>query len=113
MTVFADCYLRKYSIYTEKTVSLNQRNISLIYGQSKNFFKSKKVLLIKKKKFLIQRNRFVYIEQNLYGSKKLSSIQRKFFFDRISKKLFSVCSIWLIQHRSVRSAKKLVYYTAD
>ena len=35
--------------YTEKIVSLNQRNISLIYGQGKNFFESKKVLLIQKK----------------------------------------------------------------
>ena len=35
-------------IHTEKTVSLNQRNISLIYGQRKNFFELKKVLLIKK-----------------------------------------------------------------
>ena len=34
---------------TEKTVSLNQRYISLIYGQRKNFFELKKVLLIKKK----------------------------------------------------------------
>ena len=33
---------------TEKTVSLNQRNISLIYGQRKNFFELKKVLLIQK-----------------------------------------------------------------
>ena len=34
--------------FTEKTVSLNQRNISLIYGQKK-FFELKKVLLIQKK----------------------------------------------------------------
>ena len=34
--------------YTEKTVSLNQRNISLIYGQRKNFFELKKDLLIQK-----------------------------------------------------------------
>ena len=33
-------------IYTEKKVSLNQRNISLIYGQRKNFFELKKVFLI-------------------------------------------------------------------
>ena len=32
----------------EKTVSLNQRNISLIYGERKNFFELKKVLLIHK-----------------------------------------------------------------
>ena len=35
--------------YTEKTVSLNQRNISLIYGQRKNFFELKKFLVIQKK----------------------------------------------------------------
>ena len=28
--------------YTQKTVSLNQRNTSLIYGQRKNFFELKK-----------------------------------------------------------------------
>ena len=38
-------------ICTEKTVSLNQRNISLIYGQRKNFFELKKVLLIQKNFF--------------------------------------------------------------
>ena len=34
--------------HTEKTVSLNQRVISLIYGQRKHFFDLKKVLLIQK-----------------------------------------------------------------
>ena len=34
---------------TEKAVSLIQRNMSLIYGQRKNFFELKKVLLIQKK----------------------------------------------------------------
>ena len=34
------------SYYAEKTVSLNQRSISLIYGQRKNFFALKKVKLI-------------------------------------------------------------------
>ena len=38
-------YLR---LCTEKTVSLNQRNISLIYGQRKNFFELKKVFSIQK-----------------------------------------------------------------
>ena len=38
--------------------------------------------------FLIQRNIFVYIKENLLESTKLSSIQRNFFFDRISKKCF-------------------------
>ena len=38
--------------------------------------------------YLIKRNRFVYIKENFFESTKLSSIQRKFFFDRISKKCF-------------------------
>ena len=33
--------------YTEKTVPLNERNISLIYGQRKNFFQIKKEKKIK------------------------------------------------------------------
>ena len=37
--------------HTEKTVSLNQKKISLKYGQGKNFFESKKVSLIQKKFF--------------------------------------------------------------
>ena len=35
-------------ICTKKTVSLNQRHISLIYGGRKNLFELKKVLLIQK-----------------------------------------------------------------
>ena len=34
-----------FSVYSQKTVSLNQINISLIYGQIKNFSELKKVLL--------------------------------------------------------------------
>ena len=56
-----------------------------------------------KKISLIQRNRFVYIEENFFESTKLSSIQRNFFFDRISekcffdsKKLFSGCDNFVI-----------------
>ena len=47
---------------------------------------------------LIQRNRFVCIKEHFFESTKLYSIQRNFFFDRISKKisfdskkLFSEC----------------------
>ena len=39
--------------YAQKTVSLNQRNISLIYSQRKNFFELKKVLLIQTNFFLM------------------------------------------------------------
>ena len=39
--------------YTQKTVSLNQINISLIYGQRKSNFELKKVLLIQKKNSLM------------------------------------------------------------
>ena len=38
---------------------------------------------------MIQRNRFVYIKEHFFQSTKLLSIQRNFFFDRISKKCFS------------------------
>ena len=37
-----------FNAYTQKTVSLNQRNIYLIFGQRKNFFQLKKVLLIQR-----------------------------------------------------------------
>ena len=46
--VFLETDFFKSTRHTEKIVSLNQRNISLIYGQRKNSFKSKKVLLIRK-----------------------------------------------------------------
>ena len=69
------------SFFTEKTVTW-------IYGQRKNFFELKKVLLIQKKISLIQRNRFLYIKENVFESTKLFSIQRNFFFDCISKKCF-------------------------
>ena len=40
-------WLKSYTgPYTNKTVSLNQRNISLMYGRRKNFFEIKKVMLI-------------------------------------------------------------------
>ena len=35
-----------FLLCTQKTVSLNQRDISLIFSQRKNFFELKKVLLI-------------------------------------------------------------------
>ena len=66
-------------MHTEKTVSLNLRNISVIYSQRKKFFELKKVLLIQKKCSLIQRNRFVYIKENFFELTKLSSIQRNCF----------------------------------
>ena len=37
---------------------------------------------------LIQKNRFVYIKENFVDSKKFSSIQRNFFYDRKLKKFF-------------------------
>ena len=52
---------------------------------------------------MIQRNRFICIKENFFESKKLSSIPRNIFFDRISKKfffdlkkLFSGCTKYLI-----------------
>ena len=62
-----------YYLCTEKTVSLNQRNISLIYGLRK-FCQFKEISLI-------QRNRFVYIKEISFELSKLSSIQKKIFFD--------------------------------
>ena len=53
-------YLKSTKLYTEKTVSL-------IYGQRKNVFKLKKVLLIEK-------NRFVYIKEFFFELTRLSSI---------------------------------------
>ena len=57
--------------YTEKTVSLNQRNISLIFGQRKNVFEVKKVLLI-------QENFLWYKEINLFTLKKIVLNQQNF-----------------------------------
>ena len=54
------------NVYTQKTVSLNQRNISFIYGQRKNFFELKKVLLIQKHFLLCEKIDF-------FGSKKFFS----------------------------------------
>ena len=84
-------WLKSYTgPYTEKTVSLNQRNISLIYGRRKNFFEIKS--FVNSNKFsMIQKNRFLNIKENFFKSIKLSSIQRNLFFDRISEKLFSGC----------------------
>ena len=82
------------------------RESLLIYSEN-SFFKSKKHFfdIRSKNKFLwikesfvnltkfsfIHRNRFNEIKENVFESTKLSPIQRKFFFDRISKKLFSGC----------------------
>ena len=45
---FNKVYRTFQELSTEKTVSLIQRKISLIYGQRKNFFDLEKVLLIQK-----------------------------------------------------------------
>ena len=57
--------------HTEKTVSLNQRNISLLYGQRKNFFELKKDLLI-------QKNGLWSKEINLFTLKNIFLNQQKF-----------------------------------
>ena len=67
------------NVHCENSVSLNQKNFFLIYGQRKNFFKLKKVLLIQKKIPLIQTNWFVYIKENFFESKKLSLIPKNCF----------------------------------
>ena len=58
--------------YTEKTVFLNQRNNSLIYGQRKNFFELKKVLIIQKN-FLRPK------EIDFFTSKTIFLNQKNFF----------------------------------
>ena len=61
--------------HTQKTVFFNQRKISLIYGERKNFFELKQVLLIQTVS-LNQRNiSLMYGERkNFFDSTKLSSI---------------------------------------
>ena len=62
------------------------------YIRSKKKFLWIKENFVNSKKFdLIQKNRFVYIKEHFFESTKLSLIQRNFFFDHISKKLFSGC----------------------
>ena len=51
------------NLHTQKTVSLNQRNISFIYGQRKNFFELKQVFLVQKNFF---KRKLIYF----FGSKK-------------------------------------------
>ena len=57
--------------FTEKTVSLNRGNISLIYGQRKNAFELKKVLLIQK---IFLRSK----EMDLFTLKKILLNQQNF-----------------------------------
>ena len=72
------CKVAHVPKYTQKAVSLNHRNISLIYGQWKNFFEIKKVSLIQKK-FLWSK------EIDLFTLKKIFWINKTFFN---SKKFF-------------------------
>ena len=101
--------------HTEKTVSLNQRIISLIYGQRKHFFESKKVLLIQtkfwsqeidmftlKKIFLNQQNflQFKEIFSLTLNQRNVSLIQRNCFLGvkltyLIYKALFCTSNIWI------------------
>ena len=52
---------------TQKSVSLNQRNISMIYGQRKNFFELKKILLIPKN-FLQSKQIYFFQSKNIFLS---------------------------------------------
>ena len=79
------CRNLKSIIYTEKTVSLNQRNISFDIRPKKFFFWIKESFVNTKKFSLIQRNRFIYIKEHLFEWKKLSSIQRKCFLGVIKQ----------------------------
>ena len=53
---------------TEKAVSLIQRNMSLIYGQRKNFFELKKVLLIQKKFLWLDEIDLFTLKKNVFES---------------------------------------------
>ena len=77
--------------YTEKTVFFNQRNIFFIFGQRKNFFELKKVLLIQKK--------FPWSKEiDLFTLKKILLGQQNFFQ---FKEIFSLTAyqrnVYLIQ----------------
>ena len=76
------------SLYSQKTVILNQRNISLIYGQRHKFLRIKESFVDSIHFSLMQTNLFLWIEEFFFELTKLSLIQRNFFFDRISKKYF-------------------------
>ena len=52
-----------YRIFIRHHVYPTEKKLSLIYGQRKNFFELKKVLLIFKKISFIPKNRFVYIKE--------------------------------------------------
>ena len=90
--------------FTEKT-------IALIYGQRKNFFELKKVLLIKKKFLrskkidLFTLKIFFLIRQNYLQFKEIFfyRISKKCFFD--SKKLFSGC--WKFKFYSIIHSEKI------
>ena len=55
-------------------------------------------------------NRFVYIKENLFESTKLSSIQRNFFFHRISKKCLK---IYKENDRAGQVKVKVYYWMAN
>ena len=71
--------------YIQKTVSLNQGKISLIYGQRKNFFELKKVLLIQKN--LLQCKQIYFFSLNL--NQWTATDSQRLFTDGSSYKSFT------------------------
>ena len=64
---------------THKTVSLNQRNISVICGQRKKFLWIEEGFLDSKKFSLMWTNLFLWIKEHFYELTKFSLIQRNVF----------------------------------
>ena len=79
-------------LYTLERVSLNQRKISLIYSQRKNFFELKKV-------FLIEKNVLWSKEIDLFTLKTFFWIEKTFFNSILSVKGWYIVEV---MHSEVR-----------
>ena len=69
------------SFFESKKYFFNMRSEKIFLWIEESYVNSKKISLI-------QRNRFVYIKENVFESTKFFSIQRKFCFECISKEKF-------------------------
>ena len=68
----------KILLHIEKTIYLNQRNISLVYGQRKILFELKKVLLIEKN-YLWSKEMYLFRLKKIFGINKAFFNSKKFF----------------------------------
>ena len=90
-------FLNNFISYNEKRVSLNEKNISLIYGQRKNFYKLKNV-------FLIRTNFLWSIEIDLFKLKEICLNQQNFLqFKEILSLTVYQRNVSLIQRNSFLS----------